>query len=126
MGLAGQPGSGSRHAVEGLREAGRLLRRPSAPALEACVPHLETAIRHLAEIEGRLRQGDPATDRHQVRGEMREISRELRRVNALMSNAGRFHAGLSRLLAAASQSTTYNGDGRLNARTGPARLRVEG
>lgn len=127
MGSAERRESERQDALSGLREASRLLKRPSTPALEACLPHLEAAIRHLAGIEGELRQGSPAADRRRIRGEVQEISRELRRVNALLGNAGRFHAGLSQLLMAAAQSATYTGDGRLD--TGASRrsgLRVEG
>jgi hypothetical protein len=127
MAWAQEPGYSSRRAVEGLREARRLLRRPEAAALEASIPHLEPAIRHLTALENRLR-GDPLAlpDRLQVRSEIHQIQREMRHVNALMESAGRFYAGLGQLLAAAGDAATYTPQGQLEGQVSRPRLQVEG
>lgn len=120
-----EPGPSSREALAGLREARRLLRRPAAPAMEACVPHLETAIRYLTSLESELR-GRPAEDHGLVRGELQNIQRELRHVNALMENAGRFYSGLGQLLAAAGDSATYNPRGQVKTPAARPGLRLQG
>ena len=122
-----EPGEPSPDALTGLREARRLLKRPSAPTVEACVPHLETAIRRLSALESQLRtSGMGLAERGAIRDELQQIRREMRHVNALIESAGRFYAGLAQVLAAASQSAIYNPQGRFETPTGRGSLRVEG
>jgi len=122
-----EPGEPSPDALTGLREARRLLKRPCAPTIEACVPHLETAIRRLSALESQLRiSGMGLAERGAIRDELQQIRREMRHVNALMESAGRFYAGLAQVLAAASQSAIYTPQGRIETPTGRGSLRVEG
>lgn len=114
MSPSAEPATSSQSALEGLRQARRLLRRPDAAALEACVPLLETAIQWLAAVENRLRA--PARDGGQAGGnpaEIREIAREVRIVTALVENAGQFYAGLGQLMAVAGQNATYTAQGQI-------------
>lgn len=124
---AGTLSASSQDALDGLREARRLLRRPEAPALNACVPHLETAIRYLTALERRLRSAAPGSGgESQLRGEIEQVGREIEIVNALMENAGRFYAGLGQLLAAASQNVSYTAQGLIETEARRSRLRVAG
>ena len=111
----------ARQARRSLTLVRQKLLNPTPQALESCTPHLRTAIDSLAGLqsqldnaESRFRPGLPTRD---LRAELSTLSRELAQVNALMQNAGAFHAALAHLLTPqADDSIRYAAGGIVPAR----------
>ena len=100
--------------VEAARQARRsigLIRRkllnPTQEVLDACIPHLRSAIDSLEYLQRLLIKPDSqlGSCRAALENEVHEIRRELNNVNALMRNACRFYTGLARLLVPPPEET---------------------
>jgi hypothetical protein len=100
--------------VESARQARRsigLIRRkllnPAPEVLDACTPHLRTAIGSLENLQQLLATSTsrPGPARTALQTEVAELRRELNQVNSLMRNACGFYTGLGRLLAPDNDGT---------------------
>lgn len=121
--------------VESARQARRsigLIRRkllnPAPEVLDACTPHLRTAIGSLENLQQLLETSTsrPGPARTALQTEVSELGRELRQVNSLMRNASAFYTGLARLLTPGNDGTIgYAPSGPVPSRR-PSTLQLEG
>lgn len=104
----------------------RLL-NPTPKVLENCVPHLRVAIECLSRLQDLLASPTAVTfGIGALRSEMAGLRRELGDINALMTNAAVFYAGLAELLGTRSdEDVGYTVTGAIIAPKSPM-LRVEG
>lgn len=112
--------------VESARQARRsigLIRQkllnPTPEVLEACAPHLRTAIDALDHVQQVLAKPDSRseTSRTTLQIEMAQLRRELSQVNALLKNAARFYSGMARFLVPqVDESISYAASGAVMMR----------
>ena len=120
----------ARQARRSLTFVRQKLLNPTPQALESCPPHLRTAIDSLARLQSQLDNAGlrtrPGLQTGELRRELSTLRRELAHVNALMQNAGAFHAALALLLTPqADDSIRYAAGGIVPARPA-ATLQLEG
>jgi hypothetical protein len=119
----------ARQARRSLTLVRQKLLNPTPQALESCAPHLRTAIDSLARLQSQLGNAEsrrPGLPTRELRTELSTLRRELAQVNALMQNAGAFHAALAHLLTPqADDSIRYAAGGIVPARP-ESTLHLEG
>lgn len=106
----------------------RKLLKPTVEALDACVPHLHSAVDSIDWLQRRLgaRESLSPGPRGRLQAEMAELRRDLSQVTALMRNASGFYGGLARLLSLQEDDLTgYAPNGAVSSRAKPT-LQLEG
>ncbi|HEX5227574.1 MAG TPA: hypothetical protein VFW44_07675 [Bryobacteraceae bacterium] len=113
----------ARHVLEKMR--GRLL-RPNPDALEASAADLNLAVEFLRQLDVTLQSPIwHGTIREKMEAEVVALRRTVRAVDELLKNAGKFYAGLARLLAPDEAPANYTARGGLgSAAPEPARSLV--
>jgi hypothetical protein len=94
---------------ESMRDATRLLKRPTADSVEATVPSLEDAIAAIGALADILRSRSEEFDRDEVLAAVEEVRSELERARSLLDSAAAYHAAWARILC--SMASTYTPDG---------------
>lgn len=101
----------ARHVLERIR--GRLL-RPNQEALEASASDLNLAVEFLRQLDVSLQSPIwHGTTREKIEAEVVALRHTVRSVDELLKNAGKFYAGLARLLAPDDAPANYTAAGAL-------------
>lgn len=101
----------TRHVLERIR--GRLL-RPNQEALEASASDLNLAVEFLGQVDVSLQSPIwHGATREKIEAEVVALRRTVRSVDELLKNAGKFYAGLARLLAPDDAPANYTATGAL-------------
>jgi hypothetical protein len=120
----------ARQARRILEKVRRRLLRPTVEALDCGAVDLSIAAQCLQRLEISLAQGERrAAVRQALELEIAHVRRELRCVQALVAEAGKFHAGWGRLVAAADEGTgnyTAAGDAAAMASAESGRVVLHG
>jgi hypothetical protein len=97
------------------------LLHPAPEALDGCTPVLAGATERLAELYAELRSGQPDPE---ALAEAWRLRRTVRRADVLLTQAARYHAGWSELLAL--QTAGYRRGGGPGEASRPGRLCLTG
>ena len=107
----------ARQARRILEKVRARLLRPTVEALDRGAADLSAAVECLQQLETSLTQaGQRVAAPQALESEMANLRRELRCVQALVAEAGKFHAGWGRLMAAADEGiSNYTAAGATDA-----------
>jgi hypothetical protein len=103
----------------------QLLLQATPQGIQSCLPHIQTAIQCLKQLQARIAPlGEHSLERQQVCREIQLLQREVANVNALLQHAGRFSLGWATFVAASGQE--YTAQGRLFPAPSTNRVAVDG